>query len=26
MEELNRIAKRLRIQKVMQPYLETVVL
>ena len=26
MEELNRIAKKLRVQRVMQPYLETVVL
>ena len=26
LDELNRIAKRLRVQRVMQPYLETVVL
>ena len=26
MDELNRIAKKLRVQRVMQPYLETVVL
>lgn len=26
LEELNRIAKRLRVQRVMQPYLETIVL